>query len=78
MVSEMDRAVGGILKTLEREGLAEDTLVVWCSDNGGAVRLGADNSPLRGGKGGASKAESACPLQFGCPAASRAAGPSRK
>lgn len=53
MVSEMDRAVGGILKTLEREGLAEDTLVVWCSDNGGAVRLGADNSPLRGGKGGA-------------------------
>lgn len=53
MVTEMDRAVGGILETLEREGLTEDTLVVWCSDNGGAVRLGADNSPLRGGKGGA-------------------------
>ena len=53
MVSEMDRAVGGILAALEREGLTDDTLIVWCSDNGGAVRLGADNSPLRGGKGGA-------------------------
>ena len=53
MVSEMDRAVGGILETVEEEGLTDDTLIVWCSDNGGAVRLGADNSPLRGGKGGA-------------------------
>jgi len=53
MVSEMDRAVGGILGTLQEEGLTDDTLIVWCSDNGGAVRLGADNSPLRGGKGGA-------------------------
>lgn len=52
MVSEMDQAVGGILGALEREGLTDDTLIVWCSDNGGAVRLGADNSPLRGGKGG--------------------------
>ena len=53
MMSEMDRAVGGILKVLEDEGLTDETLIVWCSDNGGAVRLGADNSPLRGGKGGA-------------------------
>ena len=53
MVSEMDRAVGGILAALASEGLTNDTLIVWCSDNGGAVRLGADNSPLRGGKGGA-------------------------
>ena len=53
MVSEMDRAVGGILETVEEEGLTDETLIVWCSDNGGAVRLGADNSPLRGGKGGA-------------------------
>ena len=52
MVSEMDRAVGGILDALDEEGLAEDTLIVWCSDNGGALPLGADNSPLRGGKGG--------------------------
>ncbi len=53
MVSEMDRAVGGILDTLDEEELTQSTLIVWCSDNGGALRLGADNSPLRGGKGGA-------------------------
>ena len=52
MVDEMDQAVGKILNTIESEGIAKETLVVWCSDNGGAARLGADNSPLRGGKGG--------------------------
>ena len=52
MVTAMDSAVGGILDALEREGLTESTLVIWCSDNGGAPRFGADNSPLQGGKGG--------------------------
>ncbi len=52
MVSEMDGAVGEILKSIEDAGISESTLLIWCSDNGGAVRLGADNSPLRGGKGG--------------------------
>ena len=51
LVDEMDRATGSILAALEEEGLTEDTLIVWCSDNGGATRFGADNSPLRGGKG---------------------------
>ena len=53
MVSEMDRAVGRILDALRESGMLAQTLVIWCSDNGGALRLGADNSPLRGGKGGA-------------------------
>lgn len=52
MVSEMDRSVGEILRGIDDAGLGESTLVIWCSDNGGALRLGADNSPLRGGKGG--------------------------
>ena len=53
MVEAMDTAVGVVLAALEAEGMAGDTLVVWASDNGGAARFGADNAPLRGGKGGA-------------------------
>ena len=52
MVEELDTAVGGIVDALKESEMLEDTLVVWCSDNGGAVRIGADNSPLRDGKGG--------------------------
>ncbi len=51
MVSAVDDGVGAILDTLRAEGLDKDTIVVWVSDNGGNERAGADNSPLRGGKG---------------------------
>jgi arylsulfatase A-like enzyme len=51
MVSEMDRGIGQVLATLEDEGLQENTLVLFMSDNGGAARLGANNGRLRGGKG---------------------------
>ena len=52
MVDEMDTVVGRILSAIEAEGMAKETLIIWCSDNGGDLRLGADNAPLRGGKGG--------------------------
>ena len=52
MVSAMDDGVGEILAALEAENIADDTLVVWVSDNGGNIRAGASNEPLRGGKGG--------------------------
>ncbi len=51
MVAGMDRAMGRVLKTLEDEGLAKDTLVLFMSDNGGPVNFGATNTPLRGAKG---------------------------
>ena len=51
MVSSLDDAVGRILDTLEHAGLAEDTLVVFLSDNGCAVYTQAcTNDPLRLGK----------------------------
>lgn len=51
MVHEMDRAVGSILDTLRRQGVADDTLVLFFSDNGGANIFGGVNTPLRGQKG---------------------------
>lgn len=51
MIAALDDAVGSILKTLTEEGLDENTLVFFASDNGGAVYTEAtDNAPLAGGK----------------------------
>jgi arylsulfatase B len=53
VVDGMDQAIGQVLDTLEKEGIADNTIVLFFSDNGGAAYSvgGADNVPLRGGKG---------------------------
>ena len=53
VVDAMDQAIGRVLDALDREGIADDTIVLFFSDNGGAAYAygGADNVPLRGGKG---------------------------
>ena len=48
-IEEVDWSVGAILDALRDLGIAENTLVIFTSDNGGA--LGCVNTPLRGGKG---------------------------
>lgn len=66
-IDVMDHAIGRVLATLEREGMAENTLAMFFCDNGaGGGRRGTDgrrrrsapeagratgNAPLRGGKG---------------------------
>lgn len=50
-VEEVDWSVGVIVGAVERLGLRDKTLILFTSDNGGAERHGADNGPLRGGKG---------------------------
>ena len=50
MVEHMDDNVGRILNTLLSERLADNTLVIFTSDNGG-YRMSSFPSPLRGGKG---------------------------
>jgi len=51
MVEALDSAFGRLYDVLEAEGVADDTLIVFMSDNGGNARTGgADNSPLRGEK----------------------------
>jgi arylsulfatase A-like enzyme len=53
VVDAMDQAIGQVLDTLDDEGIADNTIVLFFSDNGGAAYSvgGADNAPLRGGKG---------------------------
>ena len=50
-VEEVDASVGKVLEAVRDSGLAEKTLVVFTSDNGGPVNHGANNTPLRGAKG---------------------------
>ena len=52
MIRALDRSVGRILDTLEEQGLAENTIVAFTSDNGGPGYIGLDdiNSPYRGWK----------------------------
>ena len=50
MVDSLDQAVGRILGTLDAQGLTENTIVFFFSDNGGLQAFGADNGPYRGGK----------------------------
>ncbi len=54
MVEAMDEAVGKVLKQLDDSGVADKTLVIFTSDNGGlSTSEGSptSNLPLRGGKG---------------------------
>jgi len=48
-IEEVDWSAGQILDTVRELGLAEDTMVIFTSDNGGAG--GCSSKPLRGGKG---------------------------
>jgi arylsulfatase A-like enzyme len=50
MTAYLDSAVGQILGAIDDEGLRENTIVLFFSDNGGPTQSGARNTPLRGGK----------------------------
>jgi len=51
LIEHMDDGIGRVLETLRETGMAENTLVVFTSDNGGQTSVGARNGPLRAGKG---------------------------
>ena len=52
MIEALDRSIGKIVTTLEENGLTENTLIIFTSDNGGAGYIGLDNinKPYRGWK----------------------------
>jgi len=49
MVTCMDDAVGRIVSAIEKHGMKNNTLIIFCSDNGGVAGV-SDNGPLRGHK----------------------------
>jgi len=52
MIRSLDRGVGRVLQSLEDNGLTENTIVIFTSDNGGAGYIGISdvNKPFRGWK----------------------------
>ena len=67
MVHSLDDAVGSLLDALDAEGITDQTVIIFYSDNGGNIHCGLEeraasgekyitpitsNHPLRGGKGG--------------------------
>jgi len=53
MVTAMDAAIGQVLQALDDKGMADNTLVMFMSDNGAYPKSGGSNKPLRGHKGNA-------------------------
>ena len=51
LVEHMDAGIGRVLDTLEETGQLSNTLVIYTSDNGGDMKVGAHNGTLRGQKG---------------------------
>ena len=52
VMTHADQRIGDVLRTLAELGLAENTLVICHSDNGGILHTyPSNNGPLRGGKG---------------------------
>jgi arylsulfatase A-like enzyme len=50
LIEHLDSGIGKVLQTLDRTGLATNTLVIFTSDNGGVLANEANNGPWRGGK----------------------------
>ena len=64
MMETMDDAVGIVLKALDEAGVADQTIVIFTSDNGGVSSgdaFATCNLPYRGGKGRQWRAGSANP-----------------
>ncbi len=50
LIEHLDNGIGKVLAALKDAGLSDDTLVIFTSDNGGQLAVGANNGPLRAGK----------------------------
>ena len=50
LTSDVDQDIGEVLAALDKRGIAENTIVVFMSDNGGNLEAGANNGSLQGGK----------------------------
>ncbi|HEX4149452.1 MAG TPA: sulfatase [Pirellulales bacterium] len=71
MIQSTDEAVGRVLKAIASAGVAERTIVMFTSDNGGLVRS-TSNVPLRAGKGSPYEGGVRVPLLVKWPGVTRA------
>ena len=67
MVHAVDRGVGEVVDALKNTGEFDDTLIIFLSDNGGKLSLGANNGPLREGKGSTYEGGYRVPMFFHWP-----------
>ena len=51
MVSALDHSVDLVVQSLKQNNMYDNTVIVFTTDNGGAVTVGGNNWPLRGTKG---------------------------
>ncbi len=50
LIEHMDSGIGKVVSALRESGIADNTLIIFTSDNGGQVSVGGTNGVLRGGK----------------------------
>jgi len=50
LIEHMDDGIGKVIASLKDNGLDNNTLIIFTSDNGGQLNVGANNGPLRAGK----------------------------
>jgi arylsulfatase A-like enzyme len=51
LIEQMDDGIGKVIKTLKANGTYDNTIIIFLSDNGGQLDLGANNGNIRDGKG---------------------------
>jgi arylsulfatase A-like enzyme len=50
LIEHLDDGIGKVIALLKDCGMSDNTLVIFTSDNGGQLNVGANNGPLRAGK----------------------------
>jgi arylsulfatase A-like enzyme len=50
LIEHLDDGIGRVITALKSSGQSRNTLIIFTSDNGGQLAVGADNGPLRAGK----------------------------
>jgi len=50
LIEHLDEGIGKVVASLKECGISDNTLVIFTSDNGGQLNVGANNGPLRAGK----------------------------
>jgi len=50
LIEHLDNGIGKVIDVLENSGIMDNTIIIFSSDNGGQLNVGANNGNLRGGK----------------------------